>query len=67
MTLPLWKVPVVFDDLNDLKDKIEYYIDKPEERKRISSLASKRARSEHTYENRLVKLMEVMGFGSNSA
>jgi spore maturation protein CgeB len=52
---------VVFDDLQDLKEKIEYYIHHPEERREISNRACRRTHDEHTYEKRLERLLNIAG------
>ncbi|MEW6601132.1 MAG: glycosyltransferase [Nitrospirota bacterium] len=51
---------VVFDDLDDLRSKAAYYLDHPEERERTTELGRKRVLRDHTYENRMTEMLEVI-------
>jgi spore maturation protein CgeB len=51
---------VLFDDLNDLRGKITYYLNNPEERERIAERGRQRVLREHTYENRMNEMLEVI-------
>ncbi|KAF0134346.1 MAG: hypothetical protein FD145_726 [Candidatus Saganbacteria bacterium] len=48
---------VSFKDIDDFKKKIEYYLSHDDERKKIGDAAQKRAYADHTYENRLKKIL----------
>jgi spore maturation protein CgeB len=53
---------IVFDNVNELRDKARYYLDHPDERKTIAQLAQKRVLSQHTYRHRMETMMNlVMG------
>jgi spore maturation protein CgeB len=54
------KEVAVFEDLADLKEKVEYYLKKPDERIKISEAGYKRAKNEHTFEHRIDKMFEIM-------
>jgi spore maturation protein CgeB len=49
---------VVFEDVDDLADKIGYYLTHPAERDSIAQAGYERARGEHTYEHRFRRLFE---------
>jgi spore maturation protein CgeB len=51
---------IVFDDLNDLRSKAAYYLDNPEERKRIAEQGRQRVLRDHTYEKRMEEMLEVI-------
>ncbi|RJR21626.1 MAG: hypothetical protein C4581_01930 [Nitrospiraceae bacterium] len=51
---------IVFDDLGDLRTKIRYYLDHPEERIRIAERGRQRVLKDHTYENRMAAMLEVI-------
>ena len=51
---------IVFEDLQDLRSKVAYYLDNPEERKRIAWRGRQRVLREHTYENRMGEMLEVI-------
>lgn len=51
---------IVFDDLNDLRGKAAYYLDNPEERKRIAEQGRQRVLRDHTYEKRMEEMLEVI-------
>lgn len=49
-----------FRSVAELKEKIRYYLDYPEERLAIAAAASKRALRDHTYERRLSELLQII-------
>lgn len=51
---------VTFNSLPDLREKIEYYLAHPEERKAIAEAAYKRVISEHTYGHRIRDMLSVI-------
>ncbi|MBI5409985.1 MAG: glycosyltransferase [Nitrospirae bacterium] len=51
---------VVFEDLEDLRLKISYYLEHSEERKTIAEKARQRVLKEHTYEHRMRELLEFL-------
>jgi len=51
---------IIFEDLGDLRSKISYYLDNPEERKRIADRGRQRVLREHTYENRMAEMLQVI-------
>jgi spore maturation protein CgeB len=51
----------VFKDRNELLEKVDYYLGHPEKALAIAAAGYKRARAEHTYEQRLNKIMEISG------
>lgn len=54
---------VTFSSLPDLKDKMHYYLDRPEERRRISRKGRERTLRDHTYERRVGEMLRVI-YGS---
>jgi len=54
------KEVVTFKDSADLKEKIAYYSNKPEERKRIADAGRARVLREHTYEIRLKQMLGLI-------
>lgn len=50
---------VEFDNLNDCKEKIKYYLQNEDERKRIATNGINRILKEHTYENRFDQIFET--------
>lgn len=52
---------VTFRTRRELKEKVDYYLARPEERREIAARASTRAHRDHTYEKRLERMFEVMG------
>ncbi len=50
---------VCFEDKDDLRDKIAYYLSHPDARARIARQGQQRAYAEHTYERRLQKLLAL--------
>ncbi|AZR72021.1 hypothetical protein BBF96_00525 [Anoxybacter fermentans] len=51
---------ITFKDKDDLVEKIIYYIDHVEERNRIATNGYKRTISQHRFENRLEKMMDIV-------
>ncbi len=51
---------VFFEDEGDLRKKIDYYLGHPEERERIAAEGRKEVLKEHTYKNRIKKILEIM-------
>lgn len=51
---------VSFTSMADLKDKIEYYLPREDERQRIAQNGQQRAHLEHTYEKRLELLLSTV-------
>ncbi len=58
---------VTFRTWRELKEKVDYYLAHPEERSAIAARACARTHREHTYEVRLTRMLEILGFSSNSA
>jgi len=60
--LPLFYRPGVevetWSTLEELKRKVAYYIDRPEERRAIAQVGQARARAEHTWDTRLAALFD---------
>jgi len=52
---------VTFEGRADLREKVEYYLARPEERQRIAEAATKRAHRDHTFEKRLEVLLKTVG------
>jgi spore maturation protein CgeB len=52
---------VTFRTQKELKEKVDYYLAHPEERREIADRAYARAHREHTYEKRLEKMFEILG------
>jgi spore maturation protein CgeB len=50
----------VYYDLNDLKKKIEYYLQRPEERAEMALQAQKRVYAEHTYHDRFREMLSII-------
>lgn len=51
---------IVFKDLEDLKQKIAYYLGNPAERERTAERAKQRVLREHTYEHRMGEMLEYL-------
>lgn len=52
---------VTFRTHRELKEKVDYYLAHPVERREIAARACARAHREHTYEKRLQKMFEALG------
>jgi spore maturation protein CgeB len=55
---------ITFSSLNDLKEKIDYYSQRPEERLRVAQKARARVLRDHTYEKRLEQMLSIIYAGS---
>jgi spore maturation protein CgeB len=51
---------VTFHNIEDLKEKIDYYSDHPQERKNISQKARNRVLSQHTYHHRMKTMLDYI-------
>lgn len=51
---------ITFSSLQDFREKAFYYLEKPEERRRIADAARQRVLKEHTYENRMQEMLGVI-------
>lgn len=51
---------VVYNDLNDLDNKVKYYLENEEEREKISKSGYERSKKEHTYYERAKKLVDII-------
>ncbi|MBI3812906.1 MAG: glycosyltransferase, partial [Nitrospinae bacterium] len=51
---------ICFKDLRDIREKLRYYLDHPEERERIADRAMERAVKYHTFENRMEEMLAVI-------
>jgi spore maturation protein CgeB len=58
---------VTFHTREELKEKVDYYLAHPEERREIADRAYARAHREHTYEIRLRKMFEILGLPPETA
>jgi spore maturation protein CgeB len=54
------KEVITFSNPRDLKDKIRYYLERPEERARIAEAARIRALKEHSYAHRLKDMLSII-------
>jgi len=52
---------VAYNNITDLKQKIEYYLNHSDERKKIAERGRKRVISEHTYKKRMEGLLKIIG------
>jgi spore maturation protein CgeB len=50
---------VIYNSLDDLRDKVTYYLAHPDERERIAAAGRAHALAHHTYEQRLAQLEDV--------
>ena len=51
---------VTFSDTADLRDKIRFYLDHPQERQAIAQRAYERVMKEHTYQHRMQQMLQVL-------
>ncbi len=51
---------VTFSNVNELKDKIYYYLNRPEERQVIAQRARQRALRDHSYQSRIESMLSVI-------
>ena len=56
---------VTFQSIEDLKEKIIYYLGHEAEREKIAKAGQIRALKDHTYRNRVKKILEVVGEDQN--
>jgi spore maturation protein CgeB len=54
------KEVVVFDSLEDVRNKIMYFLNNPEERKEIIERGRERVMREHTYEHRMKEMLDYI-------
>ena len=57
---------VTFRTRRELKEKVDYYLARPEERREIAARACTRAHRDHTYQKRLQKMFELMGLAGRT-
>ncbi len=57
---------VFFDDMNDLTEKIEFYLESENERKRISSSGHRKVYEYHTLDRRVKSILQTLGLLWNS-
>jgi spore maturation protein CgeB len=58
---------VTFRTQKDLKEKVDYYLAHPKQRREIADRAYARAHREHTYEVRIRKMLDALGFSYQAA
>lgn len=58
---------VLFHDVEELKEKVSYFLRHEEERNRVREAAYRRACSEHTYKHRIRSLMDAVEEGRSSS
>ena len=51
---------VVYNDLNDLDNKVKYYLENEEERKKIAKAGYERSKKDHTYFERAKMLIDII-------
>ena len=51
---------VAFDGVDDLKDKIKYYLEHPDEREEIARRGRERVLREHTYKHRMEEMLRII-------
>lgn len=54
----------LFYDMNDLKQKIKYYVGNPESRSEMALKAQTRAYAEHTYQHRFEEMLKIINNGA---
>lgn len=54
------KEVITFKDKKDLRDKIDYYLAHPEERKKIAETARTKVLNQHTYGHRLQEMLSII-------
>jgi spore maturation protein CgeB len=57
---------VTFQTLQELKEKVDYFLANSRERAEIGDRAYARAHRDHTYQRRLGRMFEVLGFASEA-
>jgi spore maturation protein CgeB len=58
------KEVITFENTLDLKEKIQYYLGRPDERRMIAEAARLRVLREHTYKHRIQKMLSIIYAGS---
>jgi spore maturation protein CgeB len=58
---------VTFRTRQELKEKVDYYLTNSLQRREIAARASARAHREHTYEARIRKMLDALGFSREAA
>jgi len=51
---------VVYESIEDMDNKVKYYLDNPEERNKIARAGHERAKKDHTYFERAKKLIDII-------
>ena len=51
---------VVYNDLNDLDNKVKYYLENEEEREKIANAGYERSKTDHTYYERAKTLVDII-------
>ena len=51
---------VVYDSIEDLDNKVKYYLDNPEEINKIAKAGHERAKKDHTYYERAKKIIDII-------
>lgn len=51
---------VLFEDYDEMVDKIRWYLDRPEERKKIAEAGRKKVLDEHTYHKRFASMFDIL-------
>jgi len=51
---------ILYDNINDLKEKVDYYLQNPEKRNTISKNAQKRCYKDHTYLHRAKFILKIL-------
>ena len=51
---------VIFKDLTDLREKIEYYLEHPQERERIAQAGYREVVNKHTYDHRIKEMFDIV-------
>ncbi|MBI5373964.1 MAG: glycosyltransferase [Candidatus Schekmanbacteria bacterium] len=55
-----------FSDIQDLRRKMSYYLDHPEERNKISEKARQKVLADHTYEKRMTEVLRAVTCGEGT-
>ena len=51
---------VTYDDINDIEEKVKYYLNNESERIKIENAGYERAKKDHTYDERAKFLMKII-------
>jgi len=57
---------VTYETKKELKEKVDYYLNRPQERREIADRGMARAHREHTYELRLQKMLSLIRGGADA-